>query len=64
MLYVVNKMALAHVNVFLIIMAIHMKVAGQSVLLTPIVRQTEAVYEINVSIHALEFVHKMPNAEL
>lgn len=64
MLYAVNRMALAHVNVCLIIMVIRMKVADQNALLTLTVRQTEAVSEINASTHVPEFVHKTPNAEL
>lgn len=64
MLYVVNRMVLAHANVYLIIMAIRMKVADQNVLFILTAHRTEAVSEINASIHVPEFARKTLNAEL
>lgn len=64
MLFAANKTVLVHANVYLIIMAIHTKAVGQSVLSVPIVRRTKPVLETNVKILVQDFVLKMLNAEL
>lgn len=64
MLFAVNNMAPVRVNVYPIIMAIHTKAVGQSVLLTQTVHRIELVFEINAKIHVQAFAIQMPIVEL
>lgn len=64
MLFVENKMVLAHASVCQIIMEIRTKVADRSVWYTLIARRIERALGTNARIHVQEFVHKMPSAAL